>query len=163
MIENIKSITGKEAVHMKRSMILLIGIGLFLQTACSDRDLQKISQSMVALATAVGELQKDVIAANEQKLLSDHATGEILQICLKINAAGKQIDAVLRSVRQLDADLRKNLLALLTLISQALDPSQLEFIAGNEDPAMKQKIDAAFILVRTTLASLQIVMASSGG
>jgi hypothetical protein len=100
---------------------------------------------------------------NEQKLLSDQATGEILQVCLKINAAGKQVDAVLRSVRQLDSDSRKNLIALLTPINQALDPGQLEFIAGIKDPALKQKIDAAFILMRTTVASLQIVLASSGG
>ena len=148
---------------MKRSMILFMSLVLFLQTACSDRDLKKASKSMLVLATAVGELQKDVIAANKEKLLSDQATGEILQICLKINAAGKEIAAVLRSARQLDSDSRRNLIALLTPISQALHPSQLEFIAGIEDPATKQKIDAAFILMRTTVASLQIVLASSGG
>jgi hypothetical protein len=75
----------------------------------------------------------------------------------------KQIDTVLRSVRQLDSDSRKNLIALLTPISQALDLSQLEFIKDIKDPAMKQKINAAFILMRTTVASLQIVLASSGG
>ena len=148
---------------MKRSMILFMSLVLFLQTACSDRDLKKASKSMLVLATAVGELQKDVIAANKEKLLSDQATAEILQVCLKINAAGKEIDAVLRSARQMDSDSRRKLIALLAPISQALDPSQLEFIAGINDPAMKQKIDAAFILMRTTVASLQIVLASSGG
>jgi hypothetical protein len=117
-----ESITEKEGVHMKRSMILFMSLVLFLQVACSDRDLQKASRSMVVLATAVGELQRDIIAANEQKLLSDQATGEILQVCLKINVAGKEIDAVLRSARQLDSDSRRNLIALLTPISQALDP-----------------------------------------
>jgi hypothetical protein len=58
---------------------------------------------------------------------------------------------------------RKDLIALLTPISQALDLGQLEFIAGIKDPAMKQKIDGAFILMRTTISSLQIVLASSGG
>ena len=148
---------------MKRSMILFMSIVLFLQAACSDRDLQKASKSMVVLASAVSELQKDAIAANEQKLLSDQAAGEIFEVCLKINAAGKEIDAVLRSARQMDSDSRRKLIALLAPISQALDPSQLEFIAGINDPAMKQKIDAAFILMRTTVASLQIVLASSGG
>jgi hypothetical protein len=117
-----ESITEKEAVRMKRSMILFMSLVLFLQTACSNRDLQKASQSMLVLATAIGELQKDAIAANKEKLLSDQATGEILQVCLKINAAGKQIDAVLRSARQLDSDSRRNLIALLAPISQALDP-----------------------------------------
>ena len=148
---------------MKRSMILFMSLVLFLQAACSDRDLQKASKSMVVLSSAVGELQKDVIAANEQKLLSDQAAGEILEVCLKINAAGKQINGVLRSARQLDSDSRKNLIALLTPISQALDPGQLEFIADIKDPATKQKTDAAFILVRTTIAGLKIVLASSGG
>ena len=148
---------------MKRSMFLFMSLVVFLQAACSDRDLQKASKSMVVLAAAVGELQKDVIAANEQKLLSDQDAGKILQVCLKINAAGKQIDAVLRSARQLDSDLRKNLIALLTPISQALDAKQLEFIAAIKDPAVKKKTDAAFILVRTTVASLQIILASSGG
>ena len=114
---------------MKRSMILFLSLMLFLQAACSDCDLQKVSKSMVVLAAVVGELQKDVTAANEQKLLSDQATGEILEVCLKINAAGKQIDALLRSARQLDSDSRRNLIAILTPINQALDPKQLEFIA----------------------------------
>jgi hypothetical protein len=161
-----KTITEKEAVCMKRSMIVLMSLVLILQAACSDRDLRKVSKSMVVLASAAGELQKDAIIANEQKLLSDHVASEILQVCLKINAAGKQIDAVLRSLSQLDLDSRKNLVELLTPISQALDPGQLEFITGIKDPAIKHKIDAAFILIRTTVASLQIVlasMASSGG
>ena len=154
---------------MKRSIILFMTLVLFLQAACSDRDLQKVSKSMVVLASAAGELQKNVIAANEQKLLSDQAARLILQVCLKINAAGKQIDAVLQSLSQLDLDSRKNLVARLTPISQALDPRQLEFIAGIKDPATKQKIDAAFIILRSTVASLQIVLssmastASSGG
>ena len=151
---------------MKRSLILFMSLVLFLQVACSDRDLQKASKSRAVLATAVGELQKDVMAANEQKLLSDQAAGEILEVCLKINAAGKQIDAVLRSARPLDSVSRRNLIALLTPISQALDPRRLESIEAIWDPAVKQKTDAAFILVRTTVASLQTIlasMASSGG
>ena len=41
---------------MKRSMILFLSLVLFMQVACSDRDLQKASKSMVVLAEAVGEL-----------------------------------------------------------------------------------------------------------
>lgn len=148
---------------MKRLMLLCISVFMALQISCSDGDLQKVSKSMVVVSTAMGELQKNVIAANRQNLLNDNATGQILQFCIKINTAGKQVDAVLRSIDQLDPGSRRNLIALLIPIVQALDPTQLEFLAEIKDPATKQKIDGAFILMRTTISSMQIILASGGG
>jgi len=39
------------------------------------------------ILTAIGELQKDVVAANQQNLLNDQVAVEILQACLKIAGA----------------------------------------------------------------------------
>ena len=49
---------------MKRLMLLCISVFMALQISCSDGDLQKVSKSMVVVSTAMGELQKNVIAAN---------------------------------------------------------------------------------------------------
>lgn len=136
---------------------------LCFQLACNDSDLQKVSKSMLVLGTAVSELQTDVIAANTQGLMSDQDTKAVLVVCTKISATGKQIDAVLRSITQLDPVSRGNVIALLTTVSQTIDPTQLEFIAGIKDPATKQTVEGAFIVARTTISGLQIVLASSGG
>ena len=148
---------------MKRFVLLGMSLFMALQISCRDGDLQKVGKSMVVVSTAIGELQKNVIAANQQNLLNDQVTGQILQICIRVNTAGKQADAVLRSISQLDPGSRRNLIALLVPISQALDPMQLEFLADIRDPATKQKIDGAFILMRTTTSSVQIILATSGG
>jgi hypothetical protein len=132
---------------------------LLALTSCSDSSLQKIAKSMLVVSKTIGQVQTDVIAANSSGLVSDQITGQILQVCIKVNVAGKQIDGVLRGINALDSQSRSSIIALLTPISMALDPVQLEFIAGIKDPATKQKIEGAFILARSAISSVQITLA----
>jgi hypothetical protein len=144
---------------MKRLSSVLL---LLLMSACADSNLQTVSKDMLIVSTALGQLQSDLILANQNKLLDDPTTARIMKICIQANVAGRQVDAVLRGISKLDPQSRSSVIALLTPISQALDPTQLEFVAGIKNPETKQKIDGAFILMRTTISGIQIVLASGG-
>lgn len=145
---------------MRRILPILL---LLLLSSCTDSDLQKTVKSLNIIGVTVGTLQADVIAANGAKLLDDQLTGQIIGVCVRVSVAGKQADSIVRGISKLDPAARTSLVSLLTPISQALDPNALEFIAGVKDPAVKQKIDGAFIILRTTISGLQIILASSGG
>ena len=133
---------------------------LLLCTSCADADLQKVAKSMLVLANAVGEVQKDTMTAVDSKLIDQALGVEIVGVCVRVNTAGQQVDAVLRSIQKLDPASRSNLIALLTPISQALDPTKLEFVAGIKDPATKQKIEGGFIIARSALSAVQLTIAT---
>jgi hypothetical protein len=146
---------------MKRAAIASPIILLLLMVGCTDSDLQKVAKDLNIIAVSVGTLQTDVIAANNAKLISDDTTAKILNVCVKISVAGKQADSVVRAISKLDPTSKTTLVNLLTPISQALDPAALEFIAGVKDPGVKQKIDGAFIILRSTVSALQLIIAGS--
>jgi hypothetical protein len=145
---------------MKRAMPFLLL--LVLMPACTDSELQKVSKSMLVLANAVGEVQKDTISAVDAKLIDDSAGAKIVGVCARISVAGQQADAVIRSIKALDPQSRKSIVALLTPISQALDPAQLEFVAGIKDPATKQKIEGGFVIMRSAVSAIQLAVAAGG-
>jgi hypothetical protein len=145
---------------MKR-LFLVLPLLLFT-VSCSDSDLQKVAQDMVVVSNALAQVQTDTIAANTAGLINDDVTTKILQICMRANATGKQIDSILRNLSKLDPASRGSVIALLTPISQSLDPTQLEFIAGIKNEGTKQKVAEGFILARSTISSIQLILASGG-
>jgi hypothetical protein len=148
--------------HLRKvpSALLIVSLALML-SACTDDQLKQVTKDLSVIATAVGEVQANVIVANQQQLLDDKTTGTILYICTRVSAAGKQADAIVRSITKLDPASRSSLVNLLTPISQALDPTQLEFVAGIKDLKTKQQVDGAFILLRSTISGMQLVLAAS--
>jgi hypothetical protein len=135
---------------------------LVLMISCTDSDLQKIGKSMLILANGLKEVQTDVITANQSKLIDDATTGQILSICTRIDVAGKQVDTVMRSISKLDPASRTSLVNLLTPISQALDPNQISFVAGIKDPVTQQKVQGEFIILRSAVSAIQLVLATGG-
>ena len=138
------------------ALMMFITLGM---VACSDSDLQKVSKDMLVVATTVGTIQDDVIAANNAKLLSDKTTSDILGVCQKVNVAGKQVNAILASISKLDPNSKSSLLVILTQVSNAVDPTQLEFVTGITDPVIKQKIEGGFIVARTAISGIQLIIA----
>jgi hypothetical protein len=147
----------------KVNILIYLVAALLLQSACNDNDLAKVAKSMQVVAVTIGEIQKNVITAADQKLINESTAKGILGVCERVSVAGKQIDAVLRAIDKLDPQSRKNIIVLLTPISQALDPDQLGFISGIKNEATRQKIEGGFVVARTTISSIQIVVAASGG
>jgi hypothetical protein len=145
---------------MRNRKILFALSALLLLQACSD--IQKIAKSMLDVAHAVGDAQTIAIQANGQNLIDDQTTGKILSICAKINIAGKQADAVLRSVTKLDPSSRSSLSSVAAAIRQAIDPSQLEMLANIKDPATRQNVEGGFTLIRSAVSAVEVVLAAGG-
>jgi hypothetical protein len=145
---------------MRNRKILFALSAVLLLQACSD--IQKIAKSMLDVAHAVGDAQTIAIQANRQNLIDDQTTGKILSICAKINIAGKQADAVLRSVRKLDPSSRSSLSSIAAAIRQAIDPSQLETLANIKDPETRQDVEGAFALMRSAVSAVEVVLATGG-
>ena len=143
----------------KLASMALITLLLVSVTACSDTTLQKVSKDMLIVATTVGTIQDDVIAANTAKLISDKTTADILGVCQKVNVAGKQVNAILASISKIDPASKSSLLVILTQVSNSLDPTQLEFVAGIKDPGTKQKIEGGLVVMRTALSGIQLILA----
>lgn len=135
---------------------------LLLLSSCTDSDLQKTAKSLNIIAVTVGTVQADAIAANDAGIITVDTTRQIISVCVKVSVAGKQADSIVRSISKLDPESRKTLVNLLTPISQALDPAALEFLAGIKNPETKQKVEGGFIILRTTISGLQIILASGG-
>jgi hypothetical protein len=147
---------------MRNRKILFALSAVLLLQACGDSDIQKIAKSMLVVAHAVGDAQTLAIQANGQNLIDDQTTGKILSICAKINIAGKQADAVLRSETKLDPSSRSSLSAVAAAISQAIDPSQLEMLANIKNPATRQNVEGGFTLIRSAVSAIEIVLAAGG-
>jgi hypothetical protein len=147
---------------MRNTKILFALSAVLLLQACGDSDIQKIAKSMLVVAHAVGDAQTIAIQANGQNLIDDQTTGKILSICAKINIAGKQADAVLRSVTKLDPSSRSSLSSVAAAIGQAIDPSQLEMLANIKNPVTRQNVEGGFTLVRSAVSAIEIVLAAGG-
>lgn len=145
---------------MKRAILICSLLAVSL-TGCSDKTLEKVAKSMVIVSTTVGQVQSDVIIWEQAKLISTDTAREILQVCTKINTAGLQIDTTMRVIEKLDPQSAKALIDMLTPVSLSLDPAKLTFIAGIENAATKQKIEAYFVLLRTSISTVQIVLAGA--
>lgn len=146
-----------------RKVFILSFLIIALQIGCADSDLQKVAKSMLIVSQTIGQVQTSTIQANAAMLIDDPTTAKILGICQRTNVAGKQIDSVLRSIAKLDPQSRSSIVNLLTPISQSLDPTQIEFIANIKNPETRQQVEGGFILARTTISGIQIVLAGTGG
>jgi hypothetical protein len=132
---------------------------LLLMTACSDSDLNKISKALVVTAKTNGEIQTDVIAANTAQLLSDSNTRVILEMCQKVNYAGKEATTLTRSINALDAPSKAQILTILKPIIVAVGNVVDKGLVGVTDEPTKQKIRLLLLSLQSTLNSIQIIVA----
>jgi hypothetical protein len=132
-------------------------------TSCSDDQLGKVAKSLNVLATAVGELQTNVQLAEQQQLLDQEIAKQILQICKQVNVAGQQVGDIVKSIQALDPASRSDIVKLLKPIGDSLDVEKLTFIANIKDPATQQKVKGSILLIRSTISSITVIVAASGG
>lgn len=145
---------------MKRAILICSLLTLSL-TGCSDKSLEKVARGMVVVSNTVSQVQSDVIIWEQAKLISTDTAREILQVCTKINIAGLQIDTTMRVIEKLDPQSAKALIDMLTPVSLSLDPAKLTFISGIENATTRQRVEAYFLLLRTSISTVQIVLAGA--
>lgn len=146
---------------MKR-LIPIVLLLLLSAPACDDNNLAKVSKSMLVVAETVGKIQADAIAWHDAGLTSEETTRGILLVCVRVNTAGLQVDEILRSLERLDELSARNLISLLEPVSQALDPGKLAVLANISDPAIKQQLTGYLLLVRSSIGTAMLILASVG-
>lgn len=143
-------------------VLLVLALPLLLfQSSCDDGDLEKISKALIVVANVQGEIQTAVITANSEKLISDDTTRSILEVCLKINTAGKEATEVTRTIAKMNATSKSQMLSILKPVISAIDNSIKTDLISISDQPTKDKIRLMLLSVQTTLNSVQIMI--SGG
>ncbi len=135
---------------------------LLLLTACTDRDLETLSQALRDSAAAIGILQTAVIQANAQGLLSDDATRTILTAAVRVNEAGLQATAMTRQLNALGPTDRRNVLAVLQPVIGSIAGAVAAVPLGVE-PNVRQNIILSLQAIQAALNSAQLALAGTSG
>lgn len=148
----------------KRSDIRLFAAVLILLVALSacSSDLTTVAKALDDTSKAIGIFQTTIIQANTDKLLSDAETAKLMSVSVRVSMAGLQAVAITKQLSTLAPTDRANLLAILTPIIDALSDAQTLDVAGIANPATRQKVQAALLLIQTSLNTAQIVLAAKG-
>jgi hypothetical protein len=141
---------------MKRYALLLL---LLFLTGCNDQDLAKVSKALVITQKTIGEVQTDVISANAQGLVSTETTRTVLELCNKVNLAGKEATALTRTLNQLDVTSKGQILEILKPVIAALGNSIDVGLVEIKDQVTRDKIRLALLTIQSALNSIQIIVA----
>ena len=140
--------------------ILIVPLLLVLSlTACTDRDLQAVSSALSDTAKAVGVFQETVINANAQGLLSETGTRQLLQVSLRVNAAGQQAVTITRNLSKLAPENRSQLLQILKPVIDSVAEADAQLVRVIPEPRVRANIASALTLIQTTLNTIQLTLA----
>lgn len=144
-------------IRIKLVMIVMMAAIL---AACTDRDLENVSKGLDDSAKAVAVFQETVISANEQGLVSAANTRQLLQISLKVNAAGRDAVQVTRDLTTLEPGDRTKLLGILKPVIASLAEANSSLVTLVPEARARANIASALTLLRTTLNTIQITLAA---
>lgn len=137
--------------------LLLIAPLLLLVTACDD-NLKKVAQTLDIVAASVGTLQKTVIESNKVGFISDDDTKAIVELCVKMNLAGKEAVAATRNVAKLSPEDQVRLVVLLQPVVTAVDNALDKDIVGIKNPETKQKVQTVLTGIQSALRTAQVLL-----
>lgn len=147
---------------MKRRLRITLVLPLLVLAACADATLQKVAKDLDIVAHTVGAVQTAVLDANRQMLFSDASTRAILESCLKVNLAGQQAVAYTRTISQLDAVSREQLIVIMRPAIYAAGNLVQNGTLGITDAPTQQKIQLLLSTLQATLNGIQIAIAGGG-
>lgn len=139
---------------MKRAPYLILCLTLLFAPSCKDKDLEKVSKALVVTADTLGTIQTAVIDANKQGLLSIDKTRAILEVCLKVDQAGKEAVFVTRQVNKLTEPSKAQILGILVPVIKAVESTFF--------PDLPVSVKLALESLRSTLNSIQLILAAGG-
>ena len=141
---------------MKR---VLVPIFLFcLVLIGCDSSLHKVSKGLDATATAIGTLQTTAISGFSSGLLDKPTTDIIINLCVKVNQAGKEAVAITRAISQLDQLDSTKILAILKPIISAVGDIVDNGLVGIKDEVLKTKIKGILVGIQTSLNAVQLTL-----
>jgi hypothetical protein len=146
-------------VHICGQPLLFTTLILLLaMTACADKDLEKVAKGLLALADGISITQTTVIEANNQGLIDEDTTRNILQVCVKITQAGQDASAVTRALSKLDDVSRTQVLEILKPVIMSVQDALDNGLLGIKNEQTKQKVRATLLTVQTTLNAIQLTL-----
>lgn len=134
-------------------------LALLLLTSCSDPDLVTVSKALRDTAQAVSVYQSVVIDASAHNLLSENTARALMQVSAVVNERGQEAVAFTRHLSKLAPADRTTLLGILTPIEDALGHAGTNLLLEIRDPATRQKVQAALLLIRSGLSAAQLALA----
>lgn len=132
-------------------------VAFISQIACTDA-LKTVSKGIADTATAVGTIQTAVISANQQKLISDDETAQILTLCSKINTAGQSASKITRGYTTLTAANKPDLVAVINPILAAVNDALTNGLLPIKNQTVVQTIQTSLTVIKTALISIQGVI-----
>lgn len=139
------------------SLLLLLLLSL---TACTDADLQTVAVALNDTARAVSVFQQTVINANTQGLVSESNTRQLLEVSLRVNAAGQEAVSVTRNLSKLAPENRSQLLQILWPVIESLAQVDSQLVQLVPEARARASIASALTLIQTTLNSIQLTLAA---
>ena len=125
-------------------------------TVCGGKISETNCTSIVA--TSVGTLQSTVIESNKVGFISDDDTRAILELCIKVNLAGKEAVAATRAVAKLSPEDQVRLVVLLQPVIAAVDGALQKDVVGIKNPQTKEKVETVLRGIQTALRTAQILL-----
>jgi hypothetical protein len=145
---------------MKKYFLPLLLLLTF--SACTDDDLTTVSKSLLVAAKSINTVQTTVISANEQGLITDETTAQILTGCVKANQAGQQAVAITRSISKLDPSSRTQMAPMVQAALSAIQASLVVDLSGIKNPQTKAIITSGLSAAQTSL-NVALSMLMIGG
>lgn len=135
---------------------------LLLTTTGCNSDLKKVSKALVVTASTNGEIQTAVINANAVGLLPEANARTILELCQKVNYAGKEATLLTRTINALDEPSKAQILKILQPVIVAVGNVVDTGLGGIADQATLEKVKLLLLSLQSTLNSIQIIVATGG-
>lgn len=146
----------------RRRLISPLLLSIVLLTGCTDADLTTVAKALNDTAQSVGVLQTAVISANNDKLISDQVTRQILTEVVRVNQAGRQAVAITRGINALKPADRTTLLAILNPVIASLADTQSSIAVGITNSKTQMDVQAIIGLIQASLNTAQLALASKG-
>jgi hypothetical protein len=141
---------------MKRFAPVLL---LLLLAGCADANLNKVSKALVVTAKTNGEIQTAATTAYDVKLLSENNARIVLEMCQKVNLAGKEATALTRSINKLDAPSKAQILSILNPVITAVNNTLNIGLKGITDQGTLDKIRLLLLSLQSSLNGIQLIAA----
>lgn len=143
---------------LKRKSNWVVLAAMLVLVACTDQSLTRLAKALDDTAKGMGALQTTVVRAQAQGVISVDTTNSILEVCKKIDLAGKQADNITRGLAQLAPADRGNILAVLKPVIAAVDDSVSTGLTGIPEPT-KTKVLNILQTIQIALNTAQSILA----
>ena len=131
---------------------------LFAVPGCED-NLKAIANHLQIMAEANLLVQKTVIEANRNNIISDDVTRPIIDATMRIALAGLQASTLTRSYSKLNEDIRGDLFLILEPVLEVVENIIADGTLSNiRDDNLRDEILLSILLIRTSLTTVQAIL-----